>query len=85
MGAVYTGIPDMELQPGKRFSPEFNPVEKEFSRKVGDIRFASPISMRNEFSRIRLQHKAGGNMFNKKLMCAIPFTNATGKEVTVNL
>jgi len=49
------------------------------------VRFATPISMRNEFSRIRIQHKVGGNMLNKKLLMPIPFVNNTGKEVTVNL
>jgi hypothetical protein len=85
MGAVYSGMPGEELQPGKRFSFEYNPIEKDLSRKVGDIRYASPISMRNEFSKIRLQTKAGGQMLNKKLMMPIPFTTATGKEVTVTM
>ena len=62
MGAVLSGMPAEELQMGKRFSVEFAPVEKEGSRKVGDIRFAAPVSMRNEFSRIRIQHKMYGNM-----------------------
>ena len=66
MGAVLNGMPAEELQVGKRFSVEFAPVEKEGSRKVGDIRFAAPVSMRNEFSRIRIQHKMFGNMMNKK-------------------
>ncbi|MBQ5651802.1 MAG: hypothetical protein IIV09_09525, partial [Selenomonadaceae bacterium] len=45
----------------ERFSVEYAPVEKELSRQVGDIRFASPISMRNEFSSIRIKHKVPGN------------------------
>jgi len=36
LGAVYGGMPAEELQPGKRFSWEYNPIEKEFSRKAGD-------------------------------------------------
>jgi hypothetical protein len=85
MGAVYGGMPGEELQPGKRFSPEYNPVERDLSRKVGDVRFATPVSMRNEFSKIRLQHKVGGQMLNKKLMMPVTFTNATGKDVSVTM
>ena len=36
MGGITTGIPKEELQAGKRFSVEYAPVEKDFSRKVGD-------------------------------------------------
>ena len=85
MGGVTSGMPADQLQPGKRFSQEYAPVEKEMSRKVGDIRFASPISMRNEFSRIRKQHKVPGSMLDKKLATPIPFTDGTGKEHTVGL
>ena len=35
--------------------------------KVGDVRFNSPVSMRNEWSTIRIQHKVTGSMLNKKL------------------
>lgn len=36
MGGIISGIPAEELAPGKRFSVEYAPVEKEFSRKAGD-------------------------------------------------
>jgi|GEM_PF-6912937 len=36
MGGVTSGIPVDQIQAGKRFSPEYNPIEKELSRKVGD-------------------------------------------------
>ena len=36
MGGITTGIPAEELLAGKRFSVEYAPVEREFSRKVGD-------------------------------------------------
>jgi hypothetical protein len=85
MGGVVGGMPGEELQAGKRFSSEYNPAEKEGSRKVGDIRHASPISMRNEFSRVRLQHKVFGSMLNKKLMVPIPFRDSAGKDVSVSL
>ena len=85
MGSVYGGMPAEDLLPGKRFSYEYNPIEKEMSRKVGDLRFATPVSMRNEFSRIRIQHKVAGNKLNKKLMVPMPFINNQGKEVTFGM
>ena len=36
MGGITTGIPVEELAAGKRFSVEYAPVERDFSRKVGD-------------------------------------------------
>lgn len=67
MGGITAGMPVEELAAGKRFSVEYAPVEREFSRKVGDIRFASPVAMRNEFTTIRIQHKVSGAMLNKKV------------------
>ena len=77
MGGNTAGMPASELTAGKRFSVEYAPVEKELSRKVGDVRFSSPISMRNEFSTIRIQHKVPGSMLNKKLAVGVPITEAT--------
>lgn len=77
MGGNTTGCPAERLLPGERFSVDFAPVEKELSRKVGDIRFSSPVSMRNEWSVIRLQTKVPGSMLNKKLAVGIPMTKAT--------
>lgn len=77
MGGVTAGMPKEQLAPGKRFSVDYAPVEKELSRKVGDVRFTSPISMRNEWSTIRIQHKVPGSMLNKKLAVGIPVTEAT--------
>ena len=87
-GASTVGIPAEELVAGKRFSVEYAPVSRTLSRKVGDIRFASPISMRNEFTTIRIQHKVPGSMLNKKVACGIPVTRQTnGRYVkdTVNM
>lgn len=36
MAGITTGMPVEELLPGKRFSVEYAPVPREFSRKVGD-------------------------------------------------
>lgn len=85
-GGVTEGMPGEELQPGKRFSIEYAPVEKELSRGVSDIHFMSPVSMRNEWSRLRIRHKVPGSMLNKKLACGIPcIDNKTGKTVTQNM
>lgn len=86
MGGNTAGIPAGRLLAGERFSVEYAPVEKELSRKVGDIRFASPISMRNEWSTIRIQHKVPGSMLNKKLAVGIPVVdNKTGKKTVQNM
>ena len=66
------GIPVEELTVGKRFSVGYNPVESNFSRKVGDIHFSSPISMRAEWQTVRLQHKIGGKEIGKRLAANIP-------------
>ena len=71
-GGITTGMPADQLQPGKRFSKEYAPVEREFSRKVDDIMFSSPIAMRNEFTTIRMQHKVSGALINKKIAFGIP-------------
>ena len=54
------------------------------SRGVGDVRFTSPIAMRNEWSAIRIKHKVPGNMLGKKLAVGIPFVDASGKKVVQN-
>ena len=76
MGGNQVGCPAERLLAGERFSAEFAPVESSFSRKVGDIRFAAPVSMRNEWTTIRISHKVGGSMLNKKLAVGIPMTKA---------
>ena len=81
MGGITDGCPAERLLAGERFSVEYAPVEKEGSRKVGDVRFSSSIAMRNEFSRIRIQHKVFGSMLNKKLAVGIPvLDNKTGAK-----
>lgn len=37
MGGITEGMPADELAAGKRFSVEYAPVERELSRKVGDL------------------------------------------------
>lgn len=83
MGGNTDGIPVERLLAGERFTIEYAPVEKELSRRVGDIRFVTPVQMRNEFSRVRIQHKVPGSMLNKKLAMSIPMVkrDASGKMV----
>lgn len=85
MGGVTTGVPVEEFEYGKRFSVDYSPVERELSRAVGDVRYTSPIAMRNEFSVIRIKHKVPGSMLNKKLACGIPFVDNGGKKVVHNM
>ena len=80
MGGVTTGMPASELAIGKRFSIDYAPVEADFSREVGDIRFSSNSSMRNEFSTIRIKHKVGGEKLNKKIATGIPVVGTDGKK-----
>ena len=80
MGGNIDGIPAERLLAGELFSVEFAPVEADMSREVGDIRFAAPSAMRNEFSTIRIKHKVGGEMLNKKVACGIPVVGKDGKK-----
>lgn len=83
MGANSKGIPAERLLAGERYSVEFAPVERELSRKVGDVRFTSPVSMRNEWTTIRIQHKTPGSNLDKKLAVGIPMVHrdASGRQV----
>lgn len=80
-GGNTEGCPKERLLAGERFSVESAYVEKELSRKVGDVRYSSPVSMRNEWSTVRIQHKVPGSMLNKKLAVGIPGVDRkTGKK-----
>lgn len=76
-GGNTAGVPAERLLAGERFSIEAAFVEKELSRKVGDVRYTSPVSMRNEWSVVRIQHKVPGSMLNKKLAVGIPIIKET--------
>ena len=84
MGGLTSGIPAEEFEYGKRFSDDFSPVERELSRKVGDVRFGTTTEMRNEFSAIRLQHKVAGNKLDKKMKVGIPLVNDRTGKTTVS-
>lgn len=83
-GSAYNGIPGEELIGGKRFSKDFTPVEKDYSRKVGDVRFTSPISMRGDWTTIRLHTKVAGSMLNRKLAIGMPVLDKNGKEQIID-
>lgn len=85
MGGVTGGMPAEELAAFKRFSVEYSPVEKELSREVGDVRYTSPVAMRNEWSTIRIKHKVPGGMLGKKLAVGIPFVDDGGKKIIHNM
>ena len=80
-GGNTAGCPAERLLAGERFSIEAAFVEKELSRKVGDVRFSTPVSMRNEWSNIRIQHKEPGSNLNKKLAVGIPVVKDGKKDV----
>lgn len=78
-----SGIPPEQLIVGKKFSWAYAPVEENFSRKVGDVRFSSPVSMRSDWQRVRLQHKVGGKELGKRLAANIPVSReVNGKMQT---
>ena len=81
MGGITDGIPAERLLPGERFSHEFAPIERELSRKVGDVRFTAPVAMRNEWTTLRKQYKVpGSTMLNKKLACGVPVVDKNGNR-----
>lgn len=77
------GIPANRLLAGERFSAEYAPVGNEFSRGVGGIRFASPTTLSNEWTTVRIKHKVPGNRLTQKLAVGIPVIK-DGKSMTVN-
>lgn len=83
-GGNEDGVPAERLLAGELFSIEAAFVEAEMSREVGDVRFASPVSMRNEFSHIRIKHKVPGNKLNKKLAVGVPII-VDNKKGTTNM
>jgi hypothetical protein len=84
MGGVINGMPGSELIGGKRFSKDFSPVEDTLSIKGGDIGFSSPIALRNEFSMIRMQHTAPGNMKKRALILPFEYVDPKDNKVKVS-
>lgn len=84
-GGNTEGVPAERLLAGERFSIDAAYIEGTMSRKVGDVRFSTSTSMRNEFSHVRIQHKVPGNMLNKKLAVGIPVVTEEGKKDVKNM
>lgn len=85
-GGVTTGIPVDQVLAGKRFSIEYAPVSRGLSRQVGGVHYASPVSMRNEFTTIRIHDKVSGDMLNKKIAFGIPvFDEKRGTHTTMTM
>ena len=83
-GGNTLGVPRERLLNGERFSKEFAPVERELSRRVGGISYTTPVSMRGEFTTIRISDKVPGNKATKKLAFGIPMVNEdpkTGRQL----
>ena len=83
-GGNTDGVPAERLLAGELFSIEAAFVEGEMSREVGDVRFATPVAMRNEFSHVRIKHKVPGNKLNKKLAVCLPVI-VNNKPMTTNV
>lgn len=81
---ITDGVPAERLQPGEMFSYGAAFVEGGLSRKVGGIRHATPASIRNEFSHIRIHHKVSGDMMDDKLAISVPINKGVGKPTMVN-
>ena len=75
--AQETGLPVSYTNAGTLFSVGAAMVESELSRKAGTVRFSAPVSMRNEFSNVRIHHKVPGSMLGKKLAVGIPVVSET--------
>lgn len=82
MGGNTAGMPAEELVAGKKFSYEYAPVSRGLSRRVGGTRHATPASMRNEFSQIRISDKMSGDMMDEKIAMGIPMVTSDGKQTT---
>lgn len=83
-GGNTLGVPRERLLNGERFSKEFAPVERELSRRVGGISYTTPVSMRGEFTTIRISDKVPGNKATKKLAFGIPMVKEdpkTGRQL----
>lgn len=75
------GIPAERLLAGERFSWAYAPIEDNFSRKVGDVRFSTPVSMSAEWQHVRLQHKIGGKEIGKRLAANIPISREVNGQM----
>ena len=85
MGGITDGVPAERLLPGEQFSYGAAFVEGGLSRKVGGIRHAIPVSLRNEWSHIRIHHKVSGDMMDDKLAIAVPINKPVNNGYQVQM
>ena len=85
MAGLTDGVPAERLLPGEQFTYGAAFVEGGLSRKVGGIRHAVPVSMRNEWSHIRIHHKVSGDMMDDKLAIAVPIADTTNDGYKVRM
>lgn len=64
-GSAQAFVPIEELEAGTRWSRDWSAVEMHLSKKGGGINFTSPLTMRNAFTMIRMQHTTPGNMISR--------------------
>jgi len=82
MAGITDGVPAERLRPGELFSYGAAFVEGGLSRRVGGIRHAIPVTLRNEFSHIRIHHKVSGDMMDDKLAIAVLVNKGQGVKPT---
>lgn len=71
-------IPYEEIVSGKLFSREYAPAESTLSQRGRKVQHKSNISMRNAFSRIRIEKETPGNMVGRLLIARM--TTDDGKK-----
>ena len=84
MGGNTIGVPRSLLLPGERFSKEYAPVENELSRKVGGVSYNTPVSMRGEWTTLRIFDKIPGMKAKRKVAFGIPMVKEdpkTGRQI----
>lgn len=66
------GIPAERLLAGEPFSWGYAPIERNFSRQVGGVRYSNFVSVSAEWMRIRMHDKIGGEEIGKYLGANFP-------------
>lgn len=66
------GIPAGRLLAGELFSWEYAPIERNFSRRVGGVRYSNFVSVSSEWMRIRMHDKIGGEEIGNNLSANFP-------------
>lgn len=77
------GIPAARLLQGELFSWGYAPIERNFSRRVGGVRYSNFVSVSSEWMRIRMHDKIGGEEIGKVLGANFPIVK-DGKVTMVS-